>query len=132
MDIYAGIAQGTILGPLIFIFYFNDIVYSLKDCHISLFADDCILYLDGNNWPLIIDKIQQDLFQIEKWCHANALSINASKTKSMILGARSRLNCIDYERKFRLDNNSITFVKQFTYLGIILDTEMTLKPLLGM
>ena len=63
-----GIAQGTVLGPLIFIFYINDIIDSIKNCHLSLFADDCVLYLDGNNWTRVSEKIQQDLISFENWC----------------------------------------------------------------
>ena len=56
-----GIAQGAVLGLLIFIFYINDIINCIKNSHVSLFADDCILYLDGNNWPQMFTKLQQDL-----------------------------------------------------------------------
>ena len=45
-----GIAQGTVLGPILFIFYINDIINCLKYVNISLFADDCVIYLSGNNW----------------------------------------------------------------------------------
>ena len=54
MSIPAGIAQGTVLEPLIFIFfYINDCINTLNKVKISLFADDCVLYLTGNNWPAI-------------------------------------------------------------------------------
>ena len=45
-----GIGQGTIVGPLIFPLYINDIVRSLLDVYINMYADDCILYVTGNNW----------------------------------------------------------------------------------
>ena len=56
-----GIGQGTILGPLIFIFYINDIVEKLFFVKISMYADDCVLYMSGNNWDVIRNKIQEDL-----------------------------------------------------------------------
>ena len=126
----AGTAQGTVLGPLIFIFYLNDIVHSINHCHMSLFADDCISYLDGNNWIQIFQKLQQDLLQIEIWCTENALSINASKTKAMVMGSQSKLDRIDFDLKFSLNRKGIQFVKHFTYLGVILDNEMNPKCLL--
>ena len=43
----AGIAQGTVLGPLLFVFYINDSVKSIEHCKITLFADDCVLYQTG-------------------------------------------------------------------------------------
>ena len=55
------IGQGTILGPLIFIFYINDIVEKLFFVKISMYADDCVLYMSWNNWDVIRNKIQEDL-----------------------------------------------------------------------
>ena len=53
-----GIAQGTVLGPIMFIFYVNDIIKCAKNVHMSLFADDCVLYFPGNNWLSVHRKIQ--------------------------------------------------------------------------
>ena len=55
-----GIGQGTILGPLIFIFYMNDIVDKLFYVKVSMYADDCVLYMSGNNWTNIRQRIQED------------------------------------------------------------------------
>ena len=52
-----GIAQGTVLGPILFIFYINDVLKTIKHVKMSLFADDCVLYLLGNNWDIIRRKI---------------------------------------------------------------------------
>ena len=70
-NISSGIAQGTVLGPLMLIFFINDIIHSIRNCHISLFADDCVLYLDGNNWNLIHEKLQADLYAFQYWCIKN-------------------------------------------------------------
>ena len=55
------IGQGTILGPLIFIFHMNDFVDKLFYVKITMYADDCVLYLSGNNWRSIRPKLQKDL-----------------------------------------------------------------------
>ena len=52
-----GVAQGTVLRPLLFIFYINDIVACLNYVNISCFADDCVLYLAGNNWDTVRVKL---------------------------------------------------------------------------
>ena len=96
-----------------------------------LFADDCIIYLDGNNWTQIAGKIQSDLVKIETWCSENALSVNASKTKALIVGSHSRLNTINFDVKFCLIEKDIQYVNHFRYLGVILDSEMSLKYLLS-
>ena len=58
-SVTAGIAQGTVLGPLLFIFYINDCVNILDKVKVSMFADDCILYLCGNNWRNIHAVLQK-------------------------------------------------------------------------
>ena len=62
-----GICQWTIFGPLIFIFYMNDIVDNMFYVKLSMYADDCVLYLSGNNWDTIRGKIQEDLDCFEHW-----------------------------------------------------------------
>ena len=68
-----GIGQGTILGPLIFIFYMNDIVGILYYVKVSMYADDCVLYLSGNNWRNIRTNLQEDLDCFAHWGELNNL-----------------------------------------------------------
>ena len=123
-----GIGQGTILGPLIFIFYMNDIVDKLYYVKISMYADDCVLYLSGNNWRNIRSRLQDDLECFEYWGELNNLHLNISKTKLLIAGSRSKLSKIGIVSPLRIYENDIDVVKQYNYLGVILDSEMTLRP----
>ena len=86
-----GIAQGTVLGPILFIFYINDIFECTKNVHMSLFADDCVMYLSGNNWSTVHRKIQSDFDAIIEWTFKNNLRLNPGKTKAIMFGTRSRL-----------------------------------------
>ena len=72
-----GIGQGTILGPLIFIFYINDVVQAKGNLMLNMYADDCILFKSGNNWNLMCDSIQLDLDNINSWCVRNRLKLSA-------------------------------------------------------
>ena len=54
----SGIGQGTIVGPLIFLLYINDLVRSLPDVHVNMYADDCILYTTGNTWNQLHARLQ--------------------------------------------------------------------------
>ena len=56
LTVKTGIGQGTILGPLLFIFYINDIVSVLDVLKINMYADDCILYTSGNDWKKNVSK----------------------------------------------------------------------------
>ena len=129
MEIPAGIAQGTVLGPLLFIFYINDCVNMLDKVRISMFADDCILYLGGNNWITIHRTMQKELDQFLEWTLKNNLRLNESKTQAMIVGNRNRLAKIVNLEPFLLNGKIFKFVKQYDYLGIILDAELSLVPL---
>ena len=124
-----GIAQGTVLGPILFIFYINDIFECVKNVHMSLFADDCVLYLVGNNWLPVSRKIQTDFDAILEWTYRNNLRLNPNKTKAMIFGPRNKLACIVRPKSFFAGNNEIGFVKQHLFLGIMLDSIMSLTPL---
>ena len=73
-----GIGQGTILGPLIFIFYMNDIVDKLFYVKLGMYEDDCVLYLSGNNWPSMRPKLQEDLECFEHWGELDNLHLNLS------------------------------------------------------
>ena len=86
-----GAAQGTVLGPTLFIFYFNAIYSQVSRCKISMFADDCVIYQSGNTWESVREKLQVDLDKIVSWTSENSLALNGSKTQAMIFGPRGKL-----------------------------------------
>ena len=123
-----GIAHGTFLGPLIFIFYIDYVISCLKHVNISMFADDCVLYVAGNNWNSVKNKLQSDLNAFVNWCDQNALSLNTSKTNTMIFGNRQKILKNKNPVPLVIHGKNITFVKKYTYLGVILDAELNLDP----
>ena len=125
-----GAAQGTVLGPTLFILYFNAISKRATRCKLSMFADDCVIYQTGNSWESIRSKLQEDLNDIVQWTERNSLSLNCNKTQAMIFGPRSKLSRLVNLTPIKVSNVSVRFVKQYSYLGITLDCEMTLQPLM--
>ena len=123
-----GIGQGTILGPLIFIFYMNDIIDKLFYVKISMYADDCVLYMSGNNWDTIRNRIQEDLDCFEHWGELNNLHLNFKKTKMLILGPDNKLKRLHDPTPVRVYESDVAFVSNYNYLGVILDSKMTLRP----
>ena len=124
-----GIAQGTVLGPILFIFYINNIFNCTTHVKMSLFADDCIMYLSGNNWQSIQTRMQEDFNAIIEWTLRNNLRLNASKTNAMIVGTNSRISNLINPLKMKYMSENIRYVKQCNYLGIVLDNTMSLVPL---
>ena len=125
-----GIAQGTVLGPILFIFYINDIFKCTRYVNMSLFADDCVMFLSGNNWDIIQRRIQSDFDAVIDWTLHNSLRLNQAKTKAMIFSTRSRLTSLNDPTPFRYFRERIAFVKNHIYLGVTLDNSMSLIPLL--
>ena len=125
-----GTAQGTVLGPLVFIFYFNNIISQIDKCNVSMFADDCVIYQSGNSWDIVHSKLQSDLGNIVRWTEQNFLTLNRKKTQALIIGTRCKLQKVQDPKYLNINGEYINYVKQYTYLGIILDSEMTLQPLL--
>ena len=90
-----GIAQGTVLGPILFIFYINDIFKCTKYVNMTMFADDCVMFLSGNNWTNIHYRIQTDFDAVVDWTLRNNLRLNHDKTKAMIFSTRHKISKID-------------------------------------
>ena len=89
LHITCGVPQGSVLGPLFFLVYVNDIQDAVKNCGIKLYADDTVLYQDGINGTEGGVKLQSSVDRFKEWCDVNALTINASKTKVMAFASRS-------------------------------------------
>ena len=127
----SGIGQGTILGPILFILYINDIVNYIGDTNINMYADDCIIYCTGNNWDRVHNTLQQSLGYVTRWLGQNALKLNVKKSKCLVISAKSKLGMIDLDVPLTLDDQPLDFIENYNFLGVILDAKMSLKPLLS-
>ena len=126
--IKTGVPQGSILGPLLFIIYLNDIVKVCKLFHPIIYADDTTLCatLDsfGNNSELIEENINSELNDVVDWLKLNRLSVNAMKTKGMIFHTQHK--ALDVPN-IKMDNVRIDFVDEFSFLGITVDKHLSWK-----
>ena len=107
LNVRSGIGQGTILGPLIFIFYINDIVCSTGNLKINMYADDCILFNSGNNWNIMSRLTQSDLTNVHFWCQRNRLKLSESKSKVLLFGSIEKLKKVDYSRIVHIGDTNL-------------------------
>ena len=86
-DIECGISQGSILGPLFFLIYINDLPQCLNHATVRLFADDTNLTVAGISIQEIESNMNRDLAYVNEWLLANKLSFNVVKTEFILIGS---------------------------------------------
>ena len=106
-EITFGTAQGSILGPLIFILYVNDIFDSLgPEASIHMYADDTLLMCKADDIQVVTVKAQKFFQKMSTWCEANKLTINMAKTKYMVV----RHTKPPQEPNFKVDKTKLNMV----------------------
>ena len=86
-----GIPQCSIIGPLLFTIFINDLPDSIKHSTIDMYADDTIMYHSSSSPHTIENKLNQDLSHIHNWLKQNKLIMNCKKTSSMLIGTHQKL-----------------------------------------
>ena len=90
-DISAGVPQGSVLGPLLFNIYINDITIQIEST-IKLFEDDTSMYSFLNDLDIQADTLNSDLGRINEWATKWEVNFNQTKTELMIFSRRQNLN----------------------------------------
>ena len=103
--IECGVPQGSILGPLLFLLYINDLPECLKNTRPRLFADDTNLTASTHSIADIEIAANSDVENLRHWLIANKLSLNVAKTEFMLIGSPQMLrNVSDYQANISIDN----------------------------
>ena len=121
-NISCGVPQGSILGPLLFILYINDIHKACDEAKILLFADDTALLYAVPTLDQLQSKIRRSLPKIYTWLHANRLSLSIPKTFYQLYSVNKNI-----ELHIPIMN---TFLKRSTavkYLGVLIDDDLKFK-----
>ena len=118
-----GVPQGSVLGPLLFIVYMNDLATVIKS-HLHLFADDIALYASSADPVLVQHTLNSDLAALFKWVTSNGFMVNISKCQSMFMARRHRCHQLS-SIQLLLNNSALQTHKSVRHLGITVDDGLT-------
>ena len=126
--IKTGVPQGSILGPLLFIIYINDLSFSSTLFKFISYADDTTLLITLNpnncNPSDLSANINNELKKVSQWLNVNKLSLNIKKSKCMAFHKVDKRMTLP---NLTVCNETIEYVKCFSFLGIIIDQNLTWK-----
>ena len=123
-----GVPQGSVLGPLLFILYINDIVDVVDSVEMHLFADDTLLYVASKNVPDLVNTANAALEKIYNYTVQNFIKVNASKTKFMLLSSEIvKHDFVHSNQSLLMEGKEIDMVNKIKYLGVIIDDKLSFK-----
>ena len=118
-DVTSGVPQGTVLGPLLFLLFINDLPSVIDpDTRCRLFADDCLVYREIRSLQDQL-QLQKDLDHLEQWSKQWGMAFNAKKCSVMTISRSQPL------KMYQLNNTILAQVDCCTYLGITISNQLS-------
>ena len=124
-SLQCGIPQRTILGPLLFSLYINDLPNCLTNSYPRMYADDTHLTYADKDVNILQSCLNEDLLNISKWLITNKLTLNMTKTEVMLIGSRQKLNTLTTSLVLNINGTPINQVSTSKSLGLVIDANPT-------
>ena len=123
-EIKYGVPQGSVLGPILFLLFVNDMYRDHGIVH--LFADDTNILYSNKDIKQCVKNVNKDMIKLSDWFNANKLTVNTKKSNFMIIkSARNHIPCKDV--KIMFNGSTLERVDECKYLGVYIDSNLNWK-----
>ena len=126
-EVYSGVPQGSVLGPLLFLLFINDVSnFTTGGCFSNMYADDVIICTSAATSDDLRLKLQRCVDNIYQWYFRNKLTINKKKSAVMIIGSKIQLQSLNLDQfSINLESNKIELVNNAKYLGLLVQDDLS-------
>ncbi len=122
LSISTGVPQGSILGPLLFTLYINDLPSVCPNTKIQMYADDTVIYIHGSSVSQVANELTESLVHVAAWLEQCCLQLNISKTVCMFIAKTKNLSVVP---DVFVSGERLQVVSEYKYLGVLIDSKLS-------